>query len=194
MRKSLGNSFNPKHKNARLRETSRGFAAVICAALIIGAAFGCESLQRKFTRKSKRPVERPTPVIDFQDYSAAMTPLDRYRKHYLIYDYWSGELVDSLGERQPNGKRIRRASAESLAELRQLERLLHPDAALRLSLLIKSQASLDKRLQSGSYQKGEVSSLRRTMQQQKRKVRREFFWRHVEDLVTGGTPYAEEGY
>jgi len=54
--------------------------------------------------------------------------------------------------------------ARALAELKQLERLLHPDVAQRLSLLLKDRITLDKRLQSGSYQKGEVSGLRRSVQ------------------------------
>ena len=90
---------------------------------------GCESWQRKFVRVSKRPVQRPSPIVRFQDYSQAMTPLERYRKHYLMFQYWDEQLRNELASSSPNPKRFRQASSQSLEELQLLHQLLQPARA-----------------------------------------------------------------
>ena len=90
---------------------------MVACCLSLVAAVGCESLQRKFTRQPTHAAPPPNPIINFQDYSRAMTPLERYQKHYLIFGYWNDTLLAGLQERSLNPKRVLRASEESLHEL-----------------------------------------------------------------------------
>lgn len=136
---------------------------------------GCEGLQRKFTRKSKRPQTPPTPIIQFQDYTKAMTPLDRYRKHYMMFDYWNSELADALRSATPNSKRLKRASADSLAELITLQTLLNDGTAQRLAPLIEERTAMDLELQRGLAPGGRAQMIGRTVEAHERQLHRDFF-------------------
>ena len=157
---------------------------VILAAggwLLLSGLTGCESLQKKLTRKPKQPQARPNPVIQFQDYSRAMTPLDRYRKHYMIFDYWNSELLDAIQSHPLNPKRYRRASSDALGELQALQGLLTEELAGRLAPLIEERTELDRRLQRVDASDSQVPFLQRDLEAQTRRFQREFFWRKVED-------------
>lgn len=143
---------------------------------------GCESLQKKFIRKRKEG-PRPTPIIAFQDYTRAMTPLDKYRKHYMMFDYWNSELMESLQDRDLNPKRVKRASGESLQDLKILQGLLADGVAARLNPLITERERLDRQLQSGSYTASQMSLTARQLEAQTREIHRSLFWRQVEDQL-----------
>ena len=162
---------------------SRRTAAVLCAVSCAIGLSGCESLQRKFTRKPKHPRAAPSPITIFQDYSSAMTPADRYSKHYLIFDYWQDDLLDALQSPPVNPKRYKRASEESLVELRALQGLLTDEAAGRMAPLLEERAKLDGQLQRGLLMPSQVSGLVQTLERQARQVNRDFFWRDVEGAL-----------
>ena len=151
-------------------------------ALVLGLS-GCESLQRKFTRRSKQQKPPPTPIINFQDYSKAMTPLDRYRKHCLIFDYWNDDLLQALQGRPLNPKRVHRASTESLAELEVMQQLVADDVAQRMAPLFEERAALNRQLQGGPLNDTQASTLQRSIERQARHIDREFFWRDVQDQL-----------
>ena len=147
------------------------------------AAGGCEALQRKLTRPAKHPQPPPEPIFQFQDYSKAVTPLDRYRKHYLMFQYWNSELLDALQHPPLHGKRCRRASSESLAELEQLRGLLAEEAAARFDLVLNERREIDHRLQGAAFVESQVTGVVRQLEMQTRAIQREFFWRNVEGRV-----------
>jgi len=146
---------------------------------------GCESVQRKFIRK-RRDEPRPSPVIAFQDYTRAMTPLDKYRKHYMLFDYWNTELITVLQERDVNPKRVKRASGESLQELKTMQGLLADGLAAQVAPLIAGRERLDRQLQTGAYLSSQLMLVRRELEAQSREVHRSLFWRDVEDHLKGG--------
>ncbi|MBI3087448.1 MAG: hypothetical protein HYY91_00955 [Candidatus Omnitrophica bacterium] len=156
---------------------------LVAAALLAGV--GCESLQKKFIRK-RRDMPRPSPIIAFQDYTRAMTPLDRYRKHYMMFDYWNSELVDVLQARDVNPKRVKRASGESLQELKTMQGLLADDIAAQVAPLITEREQIDRRLQRGSSTPSQVGLTARQLEAQTREVHRSLFWRNVEDRLKDG--------
>ena len=156
--------------------------------LLLTGLTGCESLQRKFTRRSKQPKPLPTPIISFQDYTRAMTPLDRYRKHYMLFDYWNDDLMESLQSPPQNPKRFKLASREALAELETLKGLLVEELAVRLDPLIEERARLDRRLQSGAFNTSEASAVTRILETQTRQLQRDFFWRDVQDHLKSAEP------
>ncbi|MBI3997212.1 MAG: hypothetical protein HY352_06090 [Candidatus Omnitrophica bacterium] len=156
--------------------------SAVCCVLCAGLT-GCESFQRKFTRKSKIPKPPPTPIINFEDYTRAMTPLDRYRKHYMLFDYWNTELIDTLAASPLNPKRFKRASTDALEELKTLRTLVSDEIAARLTPLIEERAKIDDRLQREAFSPTLVHGLRHTLEVQQREVRRHFFWRDVQDQL-----------
>jgi hypothetical protein len=171
----------------RVRSLAAGrLVAWLLAAAGVATLGGCEALQRKLTRKPKHPPPRPSPIIQFQDYSRAMTPLERYRKHALLFDYWNDELMAALRTASVNTKRIRHTSTEALAELRMLQRLLSPEWARRLEPLVAARVRMDAQLQQGTFAPSQVNTMWRTLERQARQIHREFHWRTVEDRMSGG--------
>jgi len=157
---------------------------VLCGTLFASfllAVGGCEGLQKKFVRKRKTPAERPTPIVQFQDYTRSMTPLDRYRKHALMFDYWNTELINALGPEASNPKRVKRASAEALQELRLLQRVLQEDRAAQLNPLVEQRSRVDAQLQRELYAPSQRGALRRQVESQTREFERRFSWRDVQD-------------
>lgn len=146
---------------------------------------GCESLQQKFIRKPKKPAARPSPVVAFQDYTTAMTPLDRYRKHLALFGYWNAQLLDELQQRTMNPKRARQASAESLQELRALQGLLQDETASQMGAVLEERAQLDQQIQQELYAPSQLEGIRRRLEIQTRQIDREWFWRKVEDRLKG---------
>ncbi len=159
----------------------RSLEVLVGCALLAMSLTGCESLQQKFTRRSKQPKPLPTPIISFQDYTRTMTPLDRYRKHYMLFDYWNDDLIESLQSSPQNPKRFTLASKEALAELETLKGLLTEETAARLDPLIEKRIRLDRRLQSRAFNTRESSAVSRILETQTRQLQREFFWRDVQD-------------
>ena len=162
------------------------------------AGTGCESLQKKFVRKTP-PKPRPSPVVQFEDYSKGVTPLDRYRKHYLLFEYWNAELLREFeqattsggpaGKASLNLKRARQASEETLKELRTLQRVLQPEAADGLEPIIAVRQTLDRQLLQGASGASQLGEWWRTLEAQSRQIHREFFWRDVESkLQADGEP------
>jgi len=156
-------------------------ALAVCALLLAAGSAGCESLQRKFVRKKKKPAERPTPIIAFVDYSQAMTPLERYRKHYLMFDYWNAELLDALKRTPINPKKIQRTSQESLNELEVMRELLQDHVGQGLDALIDERTRFNAQVQSSPRAPGLPQIVLHELERQTRDVHRGFTWRDVED-------------
>ena len=149
--------------------------------LLLTLLMGCESLQKKFIRKSKKSTTSYTPIINFEDYAHAMTPLDRYRKHDLLFDYWNAELLAALQEKNINAKRCVRASGEALSELRTMQGLLVEEPAAHLAPLIEERVQLHDDLKSGLLDGQRANQTWRVLEEQTRRLHREFSWREVQD-------------
>jgi len=148
---------------------------------------GCESLQKKFTRKSK-PHVRPSPIVTFQDYTRAMTPMDRYRKHYAIFDYWNAQLLDVLQGTTMNTKRAQHASREAVNELKILDSLLLEGANTELARWIEERIQIDQNLQRGAYSPAKLWTVRQQLESQTRRIHRTLYWRNVEDHLRQEVP------
>ena len=112
-----------------------------------------------------------------------MTPLDRYRKHYLMFDYWNDELIEALQGGTPNPKRFKRASEEALTELQTMKGLLIEEIAVRLDPLIEERAKIDRQLHHPGFTTTSTNAIGRILETQTRQIQREFFWRDVQEQL-----------
>ena len=181
MKRDLSGSCSDR--NAPRPAARLGLAAVCCLLSVMLA--GCESVQRKFIRKRK-DVVRPSPIVQFRDYSQAMTLLDRYRKHYLLFQYWNDELLQSLGSGMSE-KAARHGSGEALQELQTLRSLLQEPVAAKLDPLIAERNTIHQRLMSSVYLPSQVGSMRQELERQTRLIYRDFTWRDVQERL-GAAP------
>jgi hypothetical protein len=163
-------------------------------ALLLMVFTGCESLERKFTRKPKTPLGRPSPIVQFQDYSHAMTPMDRYRKHYAIFNYWNSELLNALSgsssgavssQGSMNEKRVKRASTDSLGELRIMRDVMAEDLRPIIDRLVEERAAFDQQLQAGSLSPFSADRMRHALETQTRQIHRDLYWRKVQGHLKG---------
>ena len=178
--------FNATNRRSVIGGTPRDRAQslyLLAGCLLLVAATGCESWQKKFIRKSKKSKTAYTPIINFEDYSHAMTPLDRYRKHDLLFDYWNAELLAALQEKNMNSKRCIRASEEALTELRTMSSLLGEERAARLAPLIDERARAHNELTSGLLDGQRANRTWHVLEEQTRRLHREFSWREVQDQL-----------
>ena len=160
----------------------RSFIVLLTAhCSLLTVLVGCESLARKITRKPKNPPPAPSPIIQFQDYTRSMTPLDRYRKHYMIFDYWNEEFIETLRSSSMNEKRLARASTEALGELRTLQGLLREDKGASLAPLLQEREAIDRQVQLGVVGTLQATTTLRVLESQSRQMHRDFFWRDVQD-------------
>src|SRR3990167_1909547 len=171
---------NIPHSALRTPNCARFAWVVACCLLLVASVTGCESLQRKLTRK-KKVQPPPAPVTLFQDYSAAITPLDRYQKHYAIFDYWNAGLLAALEARPLNPKRVMLASTEALGELETMKTLLTESAAARLDSLVKEQTKIHHEAVSPGLDAYGAATVARRLEAQTRSIHRDFFWRKVQD-------------
>ena len=186
MKRHLRNSWNDMHGSNKPQATSNSRTILrmlrVACGLSLVAVVGCESLQRKFTRKPSQ--SHPlSPIIQFEDYTRSMTPLDRYRKHLMLFDYWNNDLTESLQGSSCNAKRLRRASSESLLELQTLQGLLTDEAATRLTQLLEERAAINQQIQQGTVEPFQANVVVRTLEAQTRQMHRDFYWRKVEDRL-----------
>lgn len=173
-------------KHSSRNSSANKLVALAAGGCLLLASGGClpETWQRKFIRKSTHQ-ERPSPITQFQDYTRAMTPLDRYRKHYAMFDYWNADLLAGLPDRYANAKAIRHASKEALTELQALRGLLQEDVVGKLDPLLDERGRLDRQLQQGNYTLSQLESIGRTLDKQTREIHRTLYWRDVQDSLKG---------
>ncbi|MDP3769262.1 MAG: hypothetical protein Q8S13_14715 [Dehalococcoidia bacterium] len=140
-------------------------------------------MQRKFVRKKKGEVEAPSPIITFEDYNRAIAPIDLYRKHYLMFEYWNTELQRELEGRVVNPKRVRLASEESLTELGALQRLLTEEAGAELAPVIEERRAVDRQLRDKGMNRYQGQIVKKTIDAHGRLMNGRFFWRSVKDQL-----------
>lgn len=160
--------------------TQRLLLSAVCCLLSAGV-LGCESVQRKFIRKRKE-APRPSPIVQFRDYREAMDALERYRKHFVLFQYWNGELLRSLGSGM-SLKAARHVSGEALQELRTLRGLLTEPAGASLDPMIAQRQQIHERLMNGTYMPSQPGPLRQTLDTQTRLIYRDFTWRDVQERL-----------
>ncbi len=155
------------------RVTTLWLVAALCLA------GGCESVQRKFTPKHKKP-QPIAPVVEFKAYAPTSSADELYRHHLLLWDFWNGELIGGFGVSE---KKVQHASKETLAELLELQRFLPEPKARQLQRLVDEHRQLDARIQRGYLDDTVEQMLKRRFEFQQRAVRRDFSPRDVKDQL-----------
>jgi hypothetical protein len=157
------------------------------------AAAGCsEAMQKKFIRQ-KKAEPRPSPITQFDDYRQSLTPVDQYRKHYMMFEYWNAQLLDSLVSTSGNAKRVQRASSEALHELRQLVAMVQGPLAAQVQSLLAQREQLDRQLRDSIEDQSQLSLLRQRVELSQRKIHRLMAVSKVEELLKTAASPPDDG-
>ena len=77
-----------------MKYTKLKWVVVIVLCLCIA---GCAGFQRKFARKKKEET-RQLPIVTTYDYAKERRVDELYKKRFLFWKSWQGELIDRMGD------------------------------------------------------------------------------------------------
>ena len=139
---------------------------------------GCDSLQKKFTRKKKdvKPIQR---IYQLKKYDVKPST-ELYKKHYAYWQSWMSELIQYLGE---NHKKDVRCVDEALSQLNDMRNILIRDKADELSKHIRrleEAREIIVKEELSQYNKNQVMM---TLEREDRMVKSEFTAARVKDCI-----------
>ncbi|NQV04388.1 MAG: hypothetical protein HQ532_02720 [Candidatus Omnitrophica bacterium] len=148
--------------------------------LILCVAFsGCAGLQRKFTRKKKEE-ERQAPVIIMHDYAKDLRVEELYKKRFLFWRSWHGELIDRMGGTYK--KRIE-CYDQTVMNLMEMEKYLRGELASELKPFIEDMKSISSDIKEKKLSKSEQIKLKSLLEKAKRSIDKKFSYPKVKDSL-----------
>lgn len=148
--------------------------------LILCVAFsGCAGLQRKFTRKKEKE-EKLAPVIITHDYAKDLRVEELYKKRFLFWRSWHGELIDRMGGTYK--KRIE-CYDQAVMNLMEMEKYLRGELASELEPFIEDMKSISPDIKKRKLSKGEQIKLKSLLEKTKRRVDKKFSYPRVKDSL-----------
>ena len=114
---------------------------LICFCLLLDLA-GCESLTRKFIRKSKKSDQPVEMVLTPEEYKGPnMSKEELYRQHFLFWQAWQDELENALAQKSSLKKKVD-CTQEALKNLVNMKNMLVTDVQKNLDLYINKTIDL----------------------------------------------------
>ncbi len=154
------------------RKMMMGLAVFLVLGLV-----GCETLPKKFIRKKKEPLHKPSVV--FLDEGASQKQFSNeyyYKTHYTLWKTWHDDMLDSLSG---NSKKLRRASQEAFSNLEQMSRYLQPEKQTQLMILVNEVDGYRKKFEQGSLSQSTENAMRSEIEKTKRLVANDFYYDKV---------------
>jgi len=136
-------------------------------------------MQRKFTRK-KKVEEKPAPVITMYDYKKDLRVEELYKKRFLFWKSWHGELIDRLDETYK--KRID-CYDQALMNLQEMKNYLAPAKAAELELFAEKMKALDPDIRKKRLTELETREMKSSLEKMKRRIDNEFSYSNVENFL-----------
>lgn len=125
------------------------FIIFICFSLVSLSA--CQTLKRKFTRKSKTEKEEDVEEVIYepQEYPAqVMSNEEMYRNFYTFWRGWHQELVEVLAEGQNHKKQVE-CITEIINNLNKMKDLLVPEGQLKFNDYLQRLAPIREDIVAG---------------------------------------------
>lgn len=172
-------------------------ALVLLAAAALPLA-GCETVQRKFTRKPKAPTHVASQIyFDEGEYVKKYSNAYYYKTHYTLWRTWHDEV---LGNLTGNDKKVSRAASESLGHLKQMQNYMKPAKSAEFQVIVNDMEEVIRKLERSTGD-SQVGPLRTELERIRRAVGNDFYYDKVKgdllsdkvDLGEGSAPAPEEG-
>ncbi len=152
-----------------------------CVALVVLLAVqsaGCASLQRKFTRKTKK--KTITPKFYAEGSGETRPNLELYMTHYMYWKTWHEDIVQNAGE---NAKRDRMAVTEMIGSLADMKRYLSDEKAAELQGRIEVVTDLSERALAYRGTAAGMENLKRKLDNERARIVRGFYYKKVKDHI-----------
>jgi len=145
---------------------------------------GCESLRRKFTRRTRRNAKQEEMIIVPRDYSEHPFPNDvLYQQYFTYWKAWNQEWIGSLNDRN-SIKKILSCGEQTLANIEKMGSYLQEEKKKELDVYIEKTRALTEEI--GTHKNllpSQYTGFRYRAERLLKAVHRAFSMRHVEDAL-----------
>lgn len=147
---------------------------ILCITLV-----GCAGLQRKFIRKKKEE-PKPLPITEMYDYKKELRVDELYKKHFLFWKSWQGELIDKMDWTYKKRTECYEGLLENLAEMK---KYLKEEKAKELDPFIEELAAIDAKVRKKRLVESEKYRMRQLLERTKRQIEKRFSYSDVKDYL-----------
>lgn len=152
------------------------YAAIILLCVSIA---GCAGVQRKFARKKKQE-EKPLPVVTTYDYAKEQRVDELYKKRFLFWKSWQGELIDRMGG---NYKKRTECYDELMQNLLEMQKYLNDQKYNELEVFITEIKSVDPDVKKIDLRGSEQYRITQLLEKTKRLIDKRFSYTKVKDFL-----------
>ena len=156
----------------------RRFRYLVIALLCISVA-GCAGMQRKFSRK-KQQEEKVSPVVTTYDYPIEQRVDELYKKRFLFWKSWQGELIDRMDDTYK--KRIE-CYDELIQNLSEMQRYLNDEKYKALEGFAAEIKSLDPDVKKNDLTNSEKYRIRQILERTRRLIDKNFSYSKVKNSL-----------
>jgi len=139
---------------------------------------GCETLAKKFRRKSKKTVKMPR-MYQVKKYEKKPTP-ELYKKHYAYWESWQSELIQVLGN---NRKKDLLCIEQIISNLRDMQNILVPDKGKEMESHIDKLIKVKEMIVSTDLTKANSGYAVRILEREDRLITKYFAYRKVKNFL-----------
>lgn len=153
---------------------------------LLFTSIGCEAFVRKFTRKSKKEIQKEEPVLAPEEYKGPqMSREELYRQYLLFWRSWHDELINSLSSGANHKKQVGCVN-ETIKNLGQLRTLINEEKQKKLDNYISQLKDLKDLIVKDPYGNN-LAKNRFNAERIKRDILRDFSYNKISKDVTYGT-------
>jgi len=152
------------------------YAAIILLCVSIA---GCAGMQRKFARKKKQE-EKSLPIVTTYDYAKEQRVDELYKKRFLFWKSWQGELIDRMGD---NYKKRTECYYELMQNLLEMQKYLNDQKYNELGVFITEIKSVDPDVKKIDLRGSEQYRITQVLEKTKRLIDKRFSYTKVKDFL-----------
>ncbi|PIP68090.1 MAG: hypothetical protein COW92_02945 [Candidatus Omnitrophica bacterium CG22_combo_CG10-13_8_21_14_all_43_16] len=152
------------------------YAAII---LLCASIAGCAGMQRKFARKKKQE-EKPLPIVTTYDYAKEQRVDELYKKRFLFWKSWQGELIDRMGD---GYKKRTECYYELMQNLLEMQKYLNDQKYNELGVFITEIKSVDPAVKKIDLRGSEQYRITQVLEKTKRLIDKRFSYTKVKDFL-----------
>ncbi|MDP2980702.1 MAG: hypothetical protein Q8N67_01365 [Candidatus Omnitrophota bacterium] len=157
---------------------NRRFRFGVIIALCICVA-GCAGMQRKFARKKKEE-EKQLPIVTTYDYAKEQRVDELYKKRFLFWKSWQGELIDRMGD---GYKKRTECYDELMQNLLEMQKYLDDEKNKELEVFVTEIKSVDPDVKKIDLTSSERYRIAQLLEKTKRLIDKRFSYTHVKDSL-----------
>jgi hypothetical protein len=153
---------------------NRQFRYGVIIALCICIA-GCAGMQRKFARTKKEETKQ-LPIVTTYDYAKERRVDELYKKRFLFWKSWQGELIDRMGD---SYKKRTECYDELVQNLLEMQKYLNDEKYKELENFITEIKSVDPDVKKIDLTASERYRIAQLLEKTKRLIDKRFSYTHV---------------